>query len=242
MQYSNFPEHVHNLDLLGGCENAVSIWYYHAIVLVFVGYKTMGVAMATIRMGCVVFLLGVCLSACHSVPKQEKQYDSWRLHQQSVAEVCQWSIDGKFSFHKDKTTLGSFSWQQNKDDYTLQFVGPLSVGSAHIHGNAHEVRFQQKGGEALVGDSPEALLRDQMGWDIPLAPLRYWVKGQVVPGEHAQVLWDKRQHLRDIKQMGWEVVLADYIESKGKSLPTRLTLKREGLWVKLVIKTWQWGA
>lgn len=203
----------------------------------------MGRIMQSFHLRLTVFTcVGLLLAGCHALPKsQEGQASSWQVHQQTLSAIHSWDIAGKFAFHKDKTTLGSFDWEQKGEQFSLHFVGPLSVGSARMQGDNKRVSFRQQDKEALLGDSPETLLKEHMGWEMPLSPMRYWVKGQLAPGKDAKILWDKQQHLRSIKQLGWEVILTDYVEQKGKVLPTRLTMKRGDVWVKLVIKSWQWG-
>ncbi len=190
---------------------------------------------------CLVLSFGVM--GCHSVPVNSvKPADFWRAHQQTLIAVTHWDISGKFSFHQEKTTLGSFEWQQEGEVFRLHFVGPFSVGSARLEGDAQQVLFMQKDKQPLRGGSPEDLLVRHMGWCMPLTPLRYWIKGQLYPGEPAKILWDEKQHLVSIKQMGWEVILSDYQIQQGVALPSRLTLRHDDVWAKLVVKSWHWSS
>jgi outer membrane lipoprotein LolB len=177
------------------------------------------------------------LVGCQGVPS--KPASNWRSHQAEVSQIKRWDMAGKFSFHKDKTVMGSFKWHQHDEQYDFDFTGPMHVGSAMLTGDAGRATFKQGDQAPVVGASPEALLLKHMGWQVPLQPLRYWIVGAYVPDQRALVRWDDQHHLRIIHQDGWQVLLSDYKLEQGVMLPHRLSLKRGEVWAKLVVQSWQ---
>ena len=139
-----------------------------------------------------------------------------------------WSLTGRLGISA-RRQHGSFTvdWQQDKDKYRIDLLGPLGVGVARVSGDADKVTLQLPRRAPLVADSPEQLLSEALGLDIPVTPLRYWVRGVPAPGPF--------QHTADgFRQQGWTV---DYLAYE-QGLPVKIRLTRPEVKMLMVVRRW----
>lgn len=139
-----------------------------------------------------------------------------------------WSMTGKLGIsagrHHDNVTV---DWQQNKDKYRIDLLGPLGLGIARITGSAGKVTLKMPRRAPLVANSPEALLADSLGLDIPLTPMRYWVRGKPAPGP-------VQQTADGFRQFGWTIDYLAYLQG----LPVKIRLTRPEVKMLIVVRRW----
>ena len=88
-------------------------------------------------------------------------------------------------------------------------------------------------------ESPEQLLRDQLGLNLPVSHLLWWIRGLPSPDSKSRLNLDGQSHLAQLSQDGWDVEYLSYAEQNGFWLPERIKLNGFDLQVTLVIKDWQ---
>ncbi len=92
--------------------------------------------------------------------------------------------------------------------------------------------------ETFSSGNVQELTRDVLGWDLPLAGLRYWVLGQVDPGVPVVLLeHDDQLRIRKLTQSDWHIDNLAY--SEGSALPTSMVLRYRDLRMRLIIDGWQ---
>lgn len=186
------------------------------------------------------------LAACVSVPVRPPQPTlSWPERRAALQSDTAFALQGRVAVSTpDSGFNASLRWRQRGDVSHVSLDGPLGVGGAEIelHGDAIDVRTSR--GEHLEGEAArEALLR-RVGFALPLAELRYWVRGVPAPGAAAdEVLDGPRQRLARLVQDGWAVDYTAYLDGApaaagGLALPKRLSAQRGALRVRLVIDRW----
>ena len=85
-----------------------------------------------------------------------------------------------------------------------------------------------------------AALAERLGFDPPIASLRYWVLGVPDPAQPASESLDPaQQRLTALTQDGWHVDYQSYMSANGEPLPARLTLLRDAVRVRLLVDDWQ---
>lgn len=139
-----------------------------------------------------------------------------------------WSLSGRLGVAAGNRH-GTFTvdWRQHKDNYQIVLLGPMGIGVARITGSPDRVTLKIPRHAPMTARSPEALLVRSLGLNIPVTPLRYWVRGKPAPGPY--------QPTSDgFKQQGWTVKYLDYLQG----LPTRIRLTRPR--VKLIMVVTQW--
>ena len=94
--------------------------------------------------------------------------------------------------------------------------------------------------EVLTAITPEKLIRDELGWDVNLAGLKYWIRGIPEPNsKYSQLLLDEKGRLQDMKQSGFTISILRYTDKKNISLPAMLCIKSKDIELRLVIQNWE---
>jgi outer membrane lipoprotein LolB len=186
--------------------------------------------------------LALLLAGCSSVPPRPQPADSqlaWQQHKQQVSALHSWRLTGRLGIQTGHEGWhASVDWQQRDSNYTIRITAPLGQGSLLLQGGAGGVLLQTSEGETLSAADPGLLLYQQLGWQVPVTSLRYWVLGLPAPGEAVETL-DPYGRLSHLKQSGWEIAFLDYETQQGVELPGRVFVSNPQAKVRLVIGEWQ---
>ena len=85
----------------------------------------------------------------------------------------------------------------------------------------------------------QELLQQQLGLNLPVSHLLWWIRGLPAPDSRSRLALDGDSRLARLAQDGWDVEYLRYVEQDGYWLPERLRLTGHDLQVTLVIKDWQ---
>jgi len=149
-----------------------------------------------------------------------------------------WRLQGRIAItYQTEVWNLSIDWLQQGKDAVIQLSGPLGRGVARLQGNDFGVTLEHADGRTRFARDAETLLLEETGVRLPLAGLRYWVRGEVEPGSAAQVRKDQDGRMLELEQRGWRVLYLRYMS--GQTLPRKLTLTNSEVKVKLVVDRWQ---
>lgn len=166
-----------------------------------------------------------------SYPSSSHRVSSWQERQSRLMGVAlaHWHARGSLLIHyNNQTNLGHFDWHEQNGCYNLQIRGPLSVGGVQIIGRPGHVTLQNghsKNNRTLSASSPEKLLLTQLGWHIPITPLRFWILGLPAPKTPAHIQLDTFNRLVVLEQSGWRIHFSRFVQINGIALPQRLNLQ-----------------
>ncbi len=162
-------------------------------------------------------------------------------HAEQVSAFDTWRLTGRIAVQRaDKGITADVEWRQAGDDFDLRIMAPLNQGTFRLSGGARKVELLTPEGETFTAARPEALMQDHLGWSIPLAGTRYWIRGMPDPGTaSSQELTDAEGRWTDFEQDRWRVSILDYVKLGELDLPRRLYLARDDLKVRIAIKKWE---
>ena len=134
----------------------------------------------------------------------------------------------------------SLRWQQQGVASDLLLRAPLGVGGAHLRFDGAVLLVTAGDGAQLEGAAARAELVRLLGFEPPLASLRYWLLGVPDPAAPAaDETLDVAQRLAQLRQDGWQVDYGEYLRSASQWLPRRMVLQRGDLRLKLRVSNWQ---
>ncbi|MGB0467199.1 MAG: lipoprotein insertase outer membrane protein LolB [Pontibacterium sp.] len=180
------------------------------------------------------------ISGCSGLKPQPKPpviTTSWEQHQQELLQLKNWALSGKIAIKTETNShSASLYWHQENDHYRIDMSGPLGQGGAYIEGQPGYVRLAISGEGEYEATSPEHLLQDRLGWDIPIQQARWWVRGLPDPESPYQHQL-KNNRLTLLMQNGWLISYLSYNEQQV--LPRKIKLSRENLKITLLMKDWK---
>ncbi len=134
-------------------------------------------------------------------------------------------------------------WHQKGEAFDIDLWGPLGQGRVKLVKKGDGIELRSDQGVLAAGEA-DAVMREHLGWSLPVDVLPAWVQGTPYAGEPAEaVVRDADGRLTGFSQLGWAVVLERYQAiqdgASARDLPTRITATREGARVRLVVSEWR---
>jgi len=127
-------------------------------------------------------------------------------------------------------------WVQAGTQSRLALDGPLGVGGLRVIADGTALSVVNARGERLDSEAASTDLRTHLGFDAPLASLRFWILGVPNPASPAVEVVDVAQRLTSLQQDDWQIEY--YVAVKGEWLPGRMTLRRADVRVRLIVDHW----
>ena len=185
-------------------------------------------------------LLGLVGCQVTPLPSPSELTDMNDAHVADVAAMTHWQLTGKLGVRQpDSGTAFGIVWDQDGSDYEVRVRGPMGQSAALLRGNEHRVTIERPGGSTLRGDDVGALLREALGWDIPVNALRFWARGLPHPLlELESAAYLDTGWFAELGQLGWRVAFSRYREVEALSLPGRIRASRDGVTLTLVVTRW----
>lgn len=163
----------------------------------------------------------------------------WISHMRNLVRLQEWQIQGKIGVRTaDDAGSAYIDWSQSHDSFYITLSGPLGQGTTIISGNPGGARLEQSDG-TWIAESPDQLVQEHTGWEIPISNLLYWVKGMPAPSSKANTRHNALGTLASLEQDGWNLSFDQYSPQLGNLLPCRIRIQKGELRVTLVIKRWQ---
>jgi outer membrane lipoprotein LolB len=181
------------------------------------------------------------LAGCRTVPAPAPGAPPWLTRRPELQAREHFELKGRVAVAAGTQGFNArLRWAQQGTRAQVALEGPLGAGALHIDAAGSDLDIVMANGARLQNDAARAELAARLGFDPPLASLRYWILGVPDPARPADETLDPlRQHLTRLEQDGWRIDYAGYAAVGGEWLPARLTLERAGVRVKLLVDDWQ---
>jgi len=189
-------------------------------------------------------LLLMLLSACSTIrPVEVDQPARVHLYETKfdrLAIFSDWNMVGRLGVsNSEDGGSGHLSWRKNSSDSQMDFHGALGRGAWSLEADETGAQLKLADGTIHRAESIDLLVWKQVGWEIPVDKLSWWVRGLVAPGEYQGRLIDDQGNLSELVQNGWTIEYYRYRVIAGISLPVKLVARQADWKVKLAISEWK---
>ncbi len=181
------------------------------------------------------------LAGCRTLPPAPPAGQSWEVRRPELQSLEHFALRGRVAVAAGGEGFNaSLRWTQEGNRSQVTLEGPLGVGGAQLIASGEDLTVVTSRGEHIESAAAHAELTARLGFDPPLASLRYWVLGVPDPGQPANESLDpSQQRLAALTQEGWHVEYQSYGSAGGEALPARMTLQRDAVRVRLLVDDWQ---
>ncbi len=184
-------------------------------------------------------LSALLLSACSSTRMDAPVNDNWQMRRNVLTQITSWEFTGRIGVRDaNDSQNSSIRWRQINDDYVINLWGTLNAGATEITGTPSQVILTQEGKTALSASSAEELVYQQLGYELPVTQLRYWIKGIPAPSTQGQTSFNEENHLIALDQDGWNIQYMAYTNYDTESLPTRIRIEKPPLRLDFIRLNW----
>ena len=174
---------------------------------------------------CAAPLALVLFASCSIAPPAEQNSD-WARHRDQLRDLDSWQLRGRVNVrYNDESHTPRIHWMQQNLEYQIRLWGTFNAGSTTILGRPGYVTLEQNG-DVLTANSAEDLILQQLGYELPVSYLEYWIKGLPAPESNADLTFNDLNQLSEIYQDGWTVIYTDPRQYGDLSLPRRVELTR----------------
>ncbi len=177
--------------------------------------------------------LPLCVCLCSQLlnctgitaPPAESNSD-WVAQRTRLQALDQWELRGRVDVRYDNDShTPRIQWQQQDQEYRIRLWGSFNAGNTLINGRPGHVTMEQDG-QVIDATSPEALILEQLGYELPVSYLEFWVRGLPSPESRAELEFNALNQLSRLQQAGWTVSYSDPRLYGDVALPARLEVTR----------------
>lgn len=191
-----------------------------------------------------IFLLAVIsLTACTSTPPHVFVADpngKWEQRQTELSKINDWHLNGRVAIINGEDSWHlNMEWQRHDDKYILDLSGPFGVGHAQLSGTNDGVILIDSDEKTYYADSPEYLLKEISGLQMPVTSLLYWMRG--LPNKNIKKQKQKIDEfgrLQYLQQGDWSVRFKRYVNVAKNELPQKIFINGHGLKIKIFVDEW----
>ena len=185
-------------------------------------------------------LLAICLTACQQMgprPTAIAQPSALsQQHQLQLQHLKDFYIQGRIAVQYDgRGYSGQMHWHKQGESQKISLKTPLGNTLADISEDQQGVTLLTSDGKQYRAQDASALTERIMGWPLPMSDMHDWVLGRPSTGQLSNQQWDEEGRLNTFQQVEY----ANYQSVAQYSLPTRLTLRHEKIYLRLVIDDWK---
>jgi outer membrane lipoprotein LolB len=178
---------------------------------------------------------------CPSMPQRAPvEPQSWETRRAELQAREYFELAGRVAVASGEEGFNArLRWQQSGPVSELALDGPLGAGGLRLTSDGTQLVLTNARGERLDAEAARAEVERRLGFEPPLASLRYWVLGVPDPASAASEELDSEARLARLEQNGWNIEYSSYAPVDGRWLPQKLTLRRDDVRVRLLIERWQ---
>ncbi|WP_297361066.1 lipoprotein insertase outer membrane protein LolB [Acidiferrobacter sp.] len=171
-------------------------------------------------------LLVVLLAGCATIPPTAVRYPQrvWRTHRARMMAIRRFRVSAQSGVHAGHHggTL-ALHWRVAPTAYQMTGYGPFGRLIFRLRADAEGARLWTGRGH-FAGASASRLLWRLTGWRLPVAGLRFWIRGIPAPGPVTGRTLDRTGLLASLRQDGWTIRYRRYRPTPSGRLPRLLTL------------------
>jgi outer membrane lipoprotein LolB len=188
-------------------------------------------------------LLTMLLAACAARPvRPPPQAQGWPQRLRTLQAIGRFELNGRLAASNGNDAFSAgVHWRQQGDGAVIDLSGPLGLGAAHIVQSGSSLSVTNAQGVVYRGSPAGEQVASTLGFDPPLASLRYWVLGASDPSPVTSQVLDAQQRLTRLQQQGWQIDYEQYSLVQDQWLPRRLSITQGHYRLKLVVNSWQLG-
>jgi outer membrane lipoprotein LolB len=188
--------------------------------------------------------LALGLQSCAQAPVKTSQPSPTAnaTHLAKVATIQTYTLNGRMGLQTSGQGFsGRLHWQHTPSHDDISLFSPFGGQVAQIVKTDAQVTLTDDKGRSISASDIKTLMNKQLGWHIPVDALEDWALGRpakTASSNPVEPQWDAQGRLQSFKQDGWAVKYKSYKQTNGYDLPSKLTLRKEGLYLKLLVETW----
>lgn len=192
-----------------------------------------------------ILVFALLLAACAPVRVRENPATlaAQLAREATLAQRLHWTIAAHIAVSNGRDGgSGELEWHQEGTRYTFTVHAPVTGRTWKLSGDAQHAMLEGIDPQPATDSDAERLLRERLGWDVPLADLSAWVRGLRAPRAQADVQYDAQNLPAILMQSGWKVEYRDWFNERNPPLPRKVFASHGSARVRVAIESWSFDA
>jgi outer membrane lipoprotein LolB len=198
------------------------------------------------RLACGGLILALLLAGC--VTRQQVLTPLDAAQQSALLrELTEYTLEGRVAVRSgEEGWQASVRWRQRGEVSEVRLAGPFGAGALQVRFDGSQLSLTTSRGETLRGEEASLTLRQQLGFDPPIAELRHWLLADAAATDASAVI-DAGTNGRPatLSQQQWQITFEDYraqdLKRSVVQMPRRIIATREAVRLRLVVDKWRLG-
>jgi outer membrane lipoprotein LolB len=187
-----------------------------------------------------VFALIVSLAGCAVFEKDLDRPASSPKVEEKNYSLKTWLLEGRIGVQTPNDAWhANLFWEHDADQDRLRVSGPFSQGMVSIILQKDLIYVNEGGGVTELSRDPDAMLRDRLGFVVPLSSLRYWVVGLPDPNQVHTLVHRESGSLLGFRQSGWTLQFQQYMNVGDWVMPQKMAIQGPEVKLKLIADSWR---
>lgn len=171
-------------------------------------------------------------------------------HFEGLKEIKLFQLQGRIGIQNaGQGFSGKIHWLHKPTQDEIDLFSPFGSQIARIEKTDEQITFSNDQGDHAVAQNEKSLMQKQLGWYVPIEALVDWSLGRThhfsdkaerihsISASETQI--DEQGRFKSFLQDGWRIEYQDYQHTQGYDLPSKLTLRKDDLYLKLIIESWE---
>ena len=158
------------------------------------------------------------------ITSEAEKEQIWQQQIRTNSSLTDWSLKGKIGVVTGKKGgTATLKWNYRGDKQEIELYGPFGGGRVQISVTDDSAILKDTKGAVIEGKTPDQVLYQRLGWQVPFTELVYWSRG--LPSDDAtEIEIDDSGLLKSMEQGPWRVEYQEYRTDNNLTLPRKLTI------------------
>ncbi len=175
-----------------------------------------------------------------STPPEIAYPPSWSDIQYRAENLNNWQLSGRVNITYDSESVTPrVRWSQMGENFNIRLWGTFNVGNTLLAGSSSGVTMTRNG-QTKTAETPEKLLLEFLGYEVPVSFMHYWIRGIPSPTSQSQLLYSENGQLAQMTQNEWIIDYVDFRQYEDFVLPRRIEASHEQRKIKLRLIGLRW--
>lgn len=193
-----------------------------------------------------VSLMQGCASTIE-IPLTLTEPPQWQETIAQLSGIDNWEFSGKIGVKVPERIDSAVinRWKQDEAQFIIDLSSAIfGLGATRIEGNPNYIVMTESGEAPIISYQPTELIQQHIGWPLPIAQLRYWVKGIPAPIQTTEdqikaIKFNGNGELSQLNQNGWQINYSKYTLFNNINLPRKIILRQQQAKITVIINDWQ---
>jgi len=186
-------------------------------------------------------LVVMLLSSCASKPPGQVGLNNWQ-QQQQINAISNWSVKGRIGVKTlDDGFTSNLNWQHHPDKQNFKIYGSLGQTYAELQQYGDMTKLVLSDDKIYESTDAETLVRDVLGYSLPIEQLQYWILGLPYPDGKNDLTFDELGFLTGIRFQQWHITYKKYKQYDDFGdlyLPSKIIVTNQQVSLRLSLRDW----